>query len=354
MQPVFGLYTHIQANRRKSVVLVMGLVALVFLITFGVALLLRGTGFVGRPADLSGHLQGAWRDLLWASPAVVLVTGTWVIGAYHMQQWIIDKVTGAQALARSDDPRLYELLENLCISRGMTMPHLKILETEALNAYASGLTQDQYTVTVTRGLLDHLDDAELEAVLAHELTHIRNEDVRLMVVAVIVTGIISFIGEMIFRGGREMRISSGSSDSERKKGGGGALPAILIALVIIAVAWLLSQLIRYSLSRSREFMADAGAVELTKNPDAMISALLKIQGHGELAGVPSGIMEMCVDNPNSGFIDLFASHPSIEDRIDALVRHAGGRRPLMAAPVAEAPAEPQALDAGPWGAPQGT
>ena len=109
-------------------------------------------------------------------------------------------------------------------------------------------------------------------------------------------------------------------------------------------AWALSLVIRFALSRSREYLADAGSVELTKNPDAMISALLKISGRGELEGVPSGLMEMCVDNPRSGFADLFATHPAIEDRIDALVRYAGGHRPP---PLPELPAGPEAP--GPWG-----
>jgi heat shock protein HtpX len=106
--------------------------------------------------------------------------------------------------------------------------------------------------------------------------------------------------------------------------------------------------IRFALSRSREYLADAGSVELTKNADAMISALMKISGKGELEGVPSGLMEMCVDNPRSGFADLFATHPPIEERIDALVRYAGGHRPppQPEAPTIEAPAPPS-----PWGPP---
>jgi heat shock protein HtpX len=124
-----------------------------------------------------------------------------------------------------------------------------------------------------------------------------------------------------------MRWSGGSSGSTKRRGGGAALAAVAVALTAIALAWFLSIVIRFALMRSREFLADAGAVELTKNPDALISALLKIDGRGELDGVPSGIMEMCVDNPRSGFADLFATHPSIEKRVEALVRYAGGRRP---------------------------
>ncbi|MGD9922240.1 MAG: M48 family metalloprotease, partial [Pseudorhodoplanes sp.] len=157
-------------------------------------------------------------------------------------------------------------------------------------------------------------------------THIRNGDVRMMVVAVIIAGVVSFFAEiffrLMFRGGLRAGSSSGGGD---RKGGAGA--AILLAIVLIAVAWLLSIVIRFALSRSREFLADAGAVELTRNPDAMIMALRKIEGRGELEGVTSAVMEMCVDNPRAGFADLFASHPSIDRRVDALVRMAGGHDP---------------------------
>ena len=233
------------------------------------------------------------------------------------------------------------------------MPRLKIMDSDRLNAFATGLNEKQYAITVTRGLLAALDDAELEAVLGHELTHIRNEDVRMMVTAVVIAGVISFFGELVFRWFDVLprwssSSSRASSSSDSKSKGGGAFVAILIALALIALAWALSLVIRFALSRSREYLADAGSVELTKNPDAMISALMKISGKGELEGVPSGLMEMCVDNPRSGFADLFATHPPIEERIDALVRYAGGHRPppQPQTPAIEAPAPPS-----PWGPP---
>jgi heat shock protein HtpX len=158
---------------------------------------------------------------------------------------------------------------------------------------------------------------------------------------------------LVFRSlfyGRPGRIRTGSNN--KGKGGGGA--AILIAVAVVAVAWILSIVIRFALSRSREYLADAGAVELTKNPDAMITALRKIENRGELEGVTSAVMEMCVDNPRSGFADLFATHPPIARRIAALVEQAGGRDP---GPIAqldpiESPAVDRlaASDAGPWGA----
>ena len=209
------------------------------------------------------------------------------------------------------------------------MPKLKVMENGAINAFATGLNQKQYSITVTTGLLQRLDDPEVEAVLGHELTHIRNGDVRMLVIAVVIAGVVSFFAELFFRMMYYTRGFGGRGGSSRgdRKGSGGAGAAIIIAIALIALAWLLSIVIRFALSRSREFLADAGSVELTKNPDAMISALRKIEGRGEIAGATSAVMEMCVDNPREGIADLFATHPSVDSRVAALVKFAGGRDP---------------------------
>ena len=142
-----------------------------------------------------------------------------------------------------------------------------------------------------------------------------------------------------------------------------AIIVVIIAIALIVVAWLLSQVVKLALSRSREFLADAGSVELTKNPDAMISALRKIENRGELPGATSAVMELCVDNPREGFADLFATHPSVQSRVDALVKFAGGHDPgPLALPdeTADAPADqaappplpgqlPPPVPHGPWG-----
>jgi heat shock protein HtpX len=322
----YGLYTHIRSNRRRSIALLIGLFFLVYLMVFAGALL-AGALFEGDlPFDVI--VTRAFDHLITALPFATIGTILWMLIAYRFHQRMIDAVTGAHGVTRKEEPRLYNLLENLCISRGIPMPKLKVMENSALNAFASGLNQKQYAVTVTTGLLERLDNAEVEAVLAHELTHIRNGDVRMMVVAVIIAGVISFAAELFFRGmfRSGIRVGRSSGGGGNRKGGGAAL-AILVAVVLIAVAWFLSIVIRFALSRAREYLADAGAVELTKNPDAMIGALRKIEGRGELPGVTSAVMEMCVDNPRSGFVDLFASHPSIDARVAVLVRMAGGRDP---------------------------
>jgi len=322
---VYGLYSHIRANRIRSGFLLAGLFLLVYVLTYAGALMGEA---LWSNTSLDWLVRAAWYDLVKAFPFVTAGTVLWILIAYKYHQAIIDAVTGGRDVTRNDEPRLYNLLENLCISRGIAMPHLKVMESSALNAFASGLNPRQYAISVTQGLLDQLDDAEIEAVLGHELTHIRNGDVRMMVTAVIIAGIVSFFAELFFR--MLFRSSFRWGDrrsSDDRKGSGGAFLAIVIAVALIALAWLLSVLIRFALSRRREFLADAGSVELTKNPDAMISALRKIEGRGELEGATSAVMEMCVDNPREGFVDLFATHPPVADRVAALVKFAGGHDP---------------------------
>ena len=326
MAAAYGLYSHIQSNKRRSIALLLGLFFLVYVMVFAGALAGEALYY---DASLDWLIRAAWRDTIHALPWATGGTILWVLIAYRYHQSLIDSVTGAHEVTRKEEPRLYNLLENLCISRGIPMPKLKVIDEAALNAFASGLNQKQYSITVTTGLLDRLDDAEVEAVLGHELTHIRNGDVRMLVIALVIAGVIGFFAELVFRmlmeGGLRWRPSRSSSSSDSGKGGG--FIAIAIAIGLIAVAWLLSIVLRFALSRRREFLADAGAVELTKNPDAMITALRKIEGRGELEESPSAVMEMCVDNPRSGFADLFATHPAIDKRVAALVQFAGGHDP---------------------------
>ena len=190
--------------------------------------------------------------------------------------------------------------------------------------------------------------------LGHELTHIRNGDVRMLVIAVVIAGVISFFGELVFRIFFQNVFWGGGRRSSGDDGKGGAGIAIVIALALIAVVWILSIVIRFALSRQREYLADAGSVELTKNPDAMISALRKIEGRGEIPGANSAVMEMCIDNPREGFSNIFDTHPSVDKRVEALVKFAGGHDPGpagAAAPQEAAPADATQPAAGPWGDP---
>ncbi len=341
----FGLQSHIWSNNSKSLLLLAGFPVLLILLTYGLFLIYAG--FTGEGASLTQPLLGPF---LWAAdalmgawPYALVAAFVWFAIAYAFYQNIIDAATGARAVTRQEEPALYNLLENLCISRGLKMPALRIMETDALNAFATGLHEGQYSITVTRGLMQALGRDELEAVLAHELSHIRNRDVRLLVISVVFVGIFSFVGELAFRGLTRGAFSSSGGGSSRRSssgGGGGALLAIVVGLALIAIAYALAIVIRFALSRRREYLADAGAVELTKNPDAMISALQKISGKAAVQGVPAEVREMFIENPHADLTSLFATHPPIERRIEMLELHAGGRRAEL---------EPAANKPGPWG-----
>ncbi len=314
-----------------------GFPVLLVLVEYGLFLLYAGFAGVGDKsyAGDAGMFVWAGAMLVQSWPFAVLGALIWFAIAYVFYQAMIDAATGAHPVERRDEPRLYNLLENLTISRGMKMPALRIMETDAMNAFATGLHEGQYSITVTRGIIQALNDDELEAVLGHELTHIRNRDVRLMVIAVVFVGIFSFVGQMVFRGlwYTGGRVGGGRSSSRRDSGGG---IAIIVALLLIAIAYGLAIVIRFALSRNREYLADAGSVELTKNPDAMISALQKISGHSNI-NAPSEVREMFIENDSSDFDSLFATHPPIQKRIEALVKYAGGH-----------PTEPAPQESGPW------
>jgi heat shock protein HtpX len=340
MFKAYGLYSHIRANRLRSAFLLGGFVALLLALMFSFSLLYEAVASGDAPFDVI--LARAKSDFFYNWPVGVAGAGAWFVIAYLFHQRMIDFATGARAVSRDESPRLYNLLENLCISRGVPIPALQILESDALNAYASGLKEGEYKIAVTRGLLVELTDAEIEAVLAHELTHIRNRDVQLMVIAVIFAGIFAFVADLTIRRwdfpfGFSPHRPPEREDNRRESGAG---LAILIALLVIALSWGASVLIRFALSRSREFLADAGSVELTKNPDAMISALRKIEAHAVIPAMPSRMHAFFIESParvqESGW---FSTHPSVDERVRALIDYAGGRDVAIAPSADSSPIE---------------
>ena len=321
-----GLKTHIYNNNFKSAallagfpILVMGMVLMFFTAMYKMKILLPGM----TPIALDTHLpvfqamRYASQDTIEALPIIFLCVGIWFIIAYFMHSRLIQVSTGSIEMTRKSYSKIYNMLENLCISRGMEMPRLRIIDTPALNAFASGINRKTYTITLTRGIIDSLEDDELEAVLAHELSHIINKDVRLLIISVIFVGIISFLAETLFRliiygrHGRRYGRSSG------RKGGAAQLAIFGVALLILVIGYVFAILIRFALSRKREYLADAGAVELTKNPESMMRALMRISGKDVVKDMPDDVQQMCIENSH-GFMGVFATHPSIEKRISTL------------------------------------
>ena len=266
--------------------------------------------------------------LSWAPWAAVIVS-IWLLIAYLFNAQMIQHATGSKPLERRENPRVYNLVENLCMSCGMQMPKVNIIEDPQLNAFASGINQKSYTVTVTRGIIEYLDDAELEGVIAHELTHIRNRDTRVLIVSIVFVGILSTVLTVLTRGVlRAFLWSGGSSRRSNGKGGGGVaiIVVIIAAIVCAAIAYFLTLLTRFAISRKREFMADAGGAELTRNPLALASALRKISAYPGLGHIErEDIAQLYIIHPKKrtqSFFDrlqsLFSTHPSTAERIRIL------------------------------------
>jgi heat shock protein HtpX len=345
-----GLQTYIWNNNIRSAVLLIGfpilLLGMVFFLTLGMI----WAGMLPPGGEYGGDVAEAFALMWGAAPLAITVAVVWFVVAYFFNQAIIDFATGSRPLSREVEPRAYNLLENLCISRGLTMPTLRVIETDEMNAFATGLHEGRFSVTVTRGILGAMDDAELEAVLGHELTHIINRDVRTMVIASIFAGIITLMCQIIYRS----IMWGGFGGLRGRRGNVGIF--ILVALVVGAVGYVLAIVIRMAISRTREYVADAGSVQLTHNADAMISALRKISGHAHL-DAPASMRAMFLEDDDEGVMGLFATHPPVEKRVAALMQYAAGHdaEPSPAAPAPAAPgpaaAEPApAVDkTGPWG-----
>lgn len=285
--------------------LLLGMVYLFFLFTSG-----------NVPSYASGRFVNT-------APWVVAATAVWFLIAWKFNTSMINAATGARPLERRENKRVYNLVENLCIATGMRMPKVNVIEDDSLNAFASGISDSTYTVSLSRGIINKLDDDELEAVIAHELAHIRNRDVRLLIISIIFVGIFAFIANVAFRSLRFGAIGRSRGDGKNNA------PVILIILVLSAIAYLISILLRFGISRSREYLADAGAAEMTRKPWALASALRKISGDPLIEAVQNkDVAQMFIENPQlsdkKGFSlgSLFATHPPIQKRIQVLEQFA--------------------------------
>jgi len=296
-----GLHTQVSRNNRKS-----------FLLLVAFPLLLLGMFYVFFFFYDKQDVELTNQHFVVAIPFVLLGVCIWFLIAWAGHATFIRLATGAKPLERMENKRVYNLVENLCIQQGMTMPAIYVIDDDSLNAFASGINQKTYAITLSKGIIEKLDDEELEGVIAHELTHISNHDTRLLIVSIIFVGIFAFLAQMAVRslqfGGRG------------KKGSG---YIILIAIVVTAVCYFISLFLRFGISRSREYLADAGSAEWTKKPYALASALKKIDDDPLIEAVHSkDVAQLFIDNPQDhkkSFLDgLFDTHPPIEKRIKLL------------------------------------
>jgi len=307
-----GIQTQIRRNNFNSILLMIAfpvvLLGMVYAFLF----------FTQQQMEMEG-VDGVNEAFAGVVPFVIIATSIWFMIAWMMHNSLIRMATGARPLERMENKRVYNLVENLCISKGMKLPKIYLIEDDSLNAFASGISERSFSVTLSRGIINKLEDDELEGVIAHELSHIRNRDVRLMVVSIIFVGIFAFIAEVSLRSLRFGAISRGKKDT-------GA--AILVAIIISAVCYLIALLLRFGISRSREYMADAGAAEMTRKPYALANALRKISRDPLIEAVENrDVAQLFIENPQPeekkfSLGNLFATHPPIQKRIELLEQFA--------------------------------
>ena len=312
-----GLKTHIWNNNFKSGVLLCLYPVLIVALVWACAALIGGMSG-GVENGFASNFAGDVVSDFW--PMILSAVIIWFLIAWFFHTKMVRSLSHSHPVTRKEEPELYNMLENLSITAGMPTPRLEIIETHARNAFASGIDQKSFTVTVTRGLMNSLTKDELEGVLAHELAHILNRDVRLLIITIIFTGMIGFLAQMAWSNIRYGFIYSGN-----RKNGGGIIIMLGIA-AILGIGYLATLLMRFAISRKREFMADAGAVELTKNPSAMMRALMRISGKARIPETTDDIAMMCIEN-SKPFMGMFATHPPIEKRIRALSQVTGEEIP---------------------------
>jgi len=308
----FGLQSQIWKNNSNSVLLLVMFPLIFFVLTWLFFFFLSLNSEPHRTLDQVNH------SFMVTIPFIITGVLIWFIIAWFSHSAMIKTATDSKPLSRNENKRVYNLVENICISTGMTMPKINIIYDDSLNAFASGIDQRTFSISLSKGIIEKLNDEELEAVIAHELTHIRNRDVRLLIVSIIFVGIFAFISQAIFR-----TLQFGGGGRGKKDSGGWA---IIIALLLALVGLLISSLLRFALSRKREFLADAGSAELTHRPLALASALRKISADPTIEAVKrKDIAQMFIENPqvpekkgSFSIGSLFASHPPIDKRIQIL------------------------------------
>ena len=323
-----GLHTQKASNNRKSILLLLAfpciLLGMVWLF-FAILQMLGGGYYDANGEFVTGFNADIVNDyFLGAMPWVVGGVAIWFCIAYFINVSMIKKATGARTLERKENPRIYNIVENLCMTCGMDMPKINVIDDPQLNAFASGINKSTYTVTVTTGLMKRLNDDELAGVIGHELTHIRNRDTRLLITSIIFVGIISTIMSIVVRMlFNHFLWGSSSSDREDRKGMLSIAVVMIVAIICCAIAYLFTLLTRFAISRKREYMADAGGAELCGNPLALASALRKISNNPGLEDVErEDIAQLYIIHPQSfasGFQEflsrMFSTHPDTEKRI---------------------------------------
>lgn len=322
-----GIHTQQVRNNFKSMLLLILFPCIILAIVYAFLAFMNVRevydGYGG--TSLAFDAMATNEAFLYTIPWVVGIVGIWFMISYFSNASMVRSATGAKPLERRENPRIYNIVENLTMTCGMPMPKINIIDDPQLNAFASGIDEKSYTVTVTTGICNRLNDDELAGVIGHELTHIRNRDTRLLIISIIFVGIMSTALSLAVRMLWNTFIYGGGNrrTSRDGKNGGSVIAVILVAIVLAAIGYFFTLLTRFAISRKREYMADAGGAELCGNPLALASALRKISSDPGLGQVDrEDVAQLFIVKPiafKSEFTNmmskLFSTHPSIESRI---------------------------------------
>lgn len=298
-QPVL-IYDRISKNKRETWLMMLLFVALLGAFVSVVVLA------VGAP----------WPVIIVALVALV----AYAMFSYYASGAVALAVSGAHEVTVEQEPEYVHIVENLCIGSGLPMPKVYVIEDGAPNAFATGRDPKHASVTATRGLLDKLDKAELEGVIAHEMSHIGNYDIRVMTITVVLVGLVALLADFFMRW---TWFGAGSRGSNKDRGGQAQLILFAVAILLAILAPIAAQLIQLSISRKREYLADASGALLCRNPDALARALEKIAGDPDPLEVANkATAHLYFSNPlqdHKSFLNgLFSTHPPIEERIRLL------------------------------------
>lgn len=253
------------------------------------------------------------------APVVFAAIGAYAVLSYYTSSRVALAISGAREVTKAEEPELYRIVENLSIGSGLPMPKVYVIEDGSPNAFATGRDPKHAAVTVTRGLLNKLDKMELEGVIAHEISHIGNYDIRVMTIVVVLVGLVALLADLFLRW---TWFGSGRRSSNRDKGGAAAI-LIVVAVALAILAPIAAQVIHFAISRQREYLADASGALLTRNPEALARALEKISADPDPLEVANkATAHLYINNPlreHQSFLNnLFSTHPPIEERVRLL------------------------------------
>lgn len=285
------MYKQIAANKRNTILIMIGFVVVIAAL-----------------GALFAYLFDDW----WISAWVLIIAVIYAVAQYFLSASLAVAMTGAKEIHKKDHPRLYNTIENLTITAGLPMPKVYIINDPAPNAFATGRDPKHAIVAATTGLLDIMDNKELTAVMAHELSHVKNYDIR---VSMITFGLVCVVGLIADLGTRMIFLTRARDDEDNSPIG------LIVMLLVSILAPVAASLAQFAVSREREYLADASAVQLTRYPEGMISALKKLDTHARPMKRQNPATEaLYINNPlrKSAVNTLFSTHPPIEKRIERL------------------------------------